>query len=144
MRPDRNLFLTTPTEILVRTEMTDDIYEIANKFRKLTSKNDRLLLDPYHKRRGMFSIISQRDVYLIGEEGPETYFGLYEKEKRVRKLGCVYEGDFAKKTPAEIVALLDEIAYKYVLVDNASEQFKSFSGLTPVIEQGTWTIFMRK
>jgi hypothetical protein len=130
-------------EYWLEKHMGADAYRICHKFKEMTPANAGLLLDPFkHKEFIFIEIVSLRNVYVTKSATPATSYGAYEWRKRLEKVGLT-PGQFNRKTPEQMYALLNDIGYDYVLFLNPSGAYNNSSKFKKVLQEGPYVIYQK-
>lgn len=114
-----------------------ELYEIAIKFRDITSLNEGFLADPYSPHSNYFQLFSERNCYVLYKNVPSQKHLVIEWYERFLKAKVILEGDEEK-----LKELLEDINLKYILL--SADKFKIVEDskyFTEVIKNRKFGIF---
>lgn len=117
-----------------------ELYEIAGKFKNVTSLNEGFVADPYAIYPNYFQLFSERNCYVLYKNTPSQKHLVIQWYERVQKVKNINE-----LNEEELKKLLEDINVKYILLTedrfNVVEESKYFE---EVIKNEKYGIFKLK
>ena len=88
-----------------------ELYEIAEKFKNITSLNEEFVADPYAIYPNYFQLFSERNCYVLYKNTPSQKHLVIQWYERVQKVKNINE-----LNEEELKKLLEDINVKYILL----------------------------
>ena len=117
-----------------------ELYEIAEKFKNITSLNEEFVADPYAIYPNYFQLFSERNCYVLYKNTPSQKHLVIQWYERVQKVKNINE-----LNEEELKKLLEDINVKYILLtEDRFNVVEKSSYFEEVIKNKKYGIFKLK